>query len=109
MTAPTRDNVFIVGPLKDPAKPIPVLPQSEIDAAVERVRKLLGENMAYQGFLGSVEYSDEDGRFFGSVLGIRDSVSYHGADRAELERHFHSAVEQYLRIKSGVPPAESGE
>ena len=41
MTAPTRNNVYIVGPLKDPNKQIPVLPQKEIDAAVKRVEKMI--------------------------------------------------------------------
>lgn len=43
MTAPTKNNVYIVGPLKDPNRPIPVLPQKEIDAAIERVKQMIGK------------------------------------------------------------------
>ncbi len=40
MTAPTRNNVYIFGQLKDPKKQIPSLPQREIDAAAKRIKEL---------------------------------------------------------------------
>lgn len=40
MTAPTLDNVFFVGELKDPNKPIPMLPAKEIEAAAERIKQI---------------------------------------------------------------------
>lgn len=41
MTAPTRNNVYIFGQLKDQRKQIPVLPQREIDAAIKRVKEMV--------------------------------------------------------------------
>ena len=34
--------------------------------------------MEYKGYLGSVEFSEEDDIFFGKVLGIRSLISYEG-------------------------------
>ena len=34
--------------------------------------------MQYKGYVGSVEFSEEDGIFFGKVLGIRSVISYDG-------------------------------
>ena len=41
--AHTRGNVYCFGSLKDPNRPIPVLPQKEIDAAIERVKQMIGK------------------------------------------------------------------
>ncbi len=32
--------------------------------------------MEYKGYVGSVEFSEEDGIFFGKVMGIRSLISY---------------------------------
>ncbi len=34
--------------------------------------------MRYKGYVGSVQYSAEDGCFIGDVLGIRDMISFEG-------------------------------
>ena len=39
--------------------------------------------MEYKGYLGSVEFSEEDEMFFGRVLGIRSLISYEG-DNAKI-------------------------
>ncbi len=36
--------------------------------------------MEYKGYTGSVEYSYEDGVFFGKAQFIRASISYEGCD-----------------------------
>ena len=40
--------------------------------------------MEYKGYIGSVEFSEEDGVFFGSVMGIRSLISYEGTNAKEL-------------------------
>ena len=40
--------------------------------------------MQYKGYVGSVEFSEEDGIFFGKVLGIRSLISYDGKNAQEL-------------------------
>ena len=47
--------------------------------------------MEYKGYVGSVEFSEEDGIFFGKVMGIRSLISYEGADARSL-------VDDYLLL-----------
>ena len=54
--------------------------------------------MEYKGYVGSVEFSEADGLFFGKVLGIRALVSYEGTNARELIEDFHSAVDDYLLL-----------
>ena len=39
--------------------------------------------MQYKGYVGSVEFSEEDGLFFGRILGIRSVISYDGKNAQE--------------------------
>lgn len=52
----------------------------------------------YKGYVGSVEFSQEDGLFYGKVQGIRALISYEGTNAAELIEDFHAAVDDYLAI-----------
>ena len=54
--------------------------------------------MEYKGYLGSVEFSEEDGVFYGKVMGIRALISYEGTNARELVEDFHGAVEDYLEL-----------
>lgn len=54
--------------------------------------------MLYKGYVGSVEFSEENNLFFGKVQGIRALISYEGATAAELVSDFHAAVDDYLSI-----------
>ena len=62
--------------------------------------------MTYKGYIGSVEFSEEDGVFFGKVLGIRSLISYEGTNAKGLVKDFHGAVDEYLELcqKEGVAP-----
>ena len=40
--------------------------------------------MEYKGYVGNVEFSEEDEVFFGKVIGIRSLISYEGATAKEL-------------------------
>ncbi len=50
----------------------------------------------YKGYIGSVEFSEADGVFYGKVMGIRSLISYEGENAKELLADFHSAVDDYL-------------
>ena len=50
----------------------------------------------YKGYMGSVEFSESDGIFFGKVQGIRSLISYEGSNAAELISDFHNSVDDYL-------------
>ena len=52
--------------------------------------------MQYKGYVGSVEFSENDGILFGKVQGIRSLISYEGTTVRELIDDFHGAVDDYL-------------
>ena len=51
--------------------------------------------MEYKGYIGSVEFSEEDCILYGKVMGIR---SYEGETAKELLEDFHGAVDDYLTL-----------
>lgn len=56
--------------------------------------------MEYKEYIGSVEFSEEDGLFFGKVMGVRALISYEGENAKELIKDFHGAVDDYLKTCS---------
>ena len=58
----------------------------------------MNNTMEYKGYVGSVEFSEEDGLFYGKVMGIRALLSYEGTTAAELVSDFHGAVDDYLAL-----------
>ncbi len=62
--------------------------------------------MEYKGYVGSVEFSEEDKVLFGQVMGILSLISYEGTTAQELLEDFHGAVEDYLELcqAQGIEP-----
>lgn len=56
----------------------------------------MNNTIQYKGYVGSVEFSEEDGIFYGKVLGVRSLISYEGESAKELLDDFHGAVDDYL-------------
>lgn len=54
--------------------------------------------MEYKGYVGSVEFSEEDVIFYGKVMGIRSLISYEGENARELVEGFHKAVDDYILL-----------
>jgi len=52
--------------------------------------------LSHKGYVGRVEFDDEDGLFVGRLLGINDVVGFHGDSVDELRDAFVAAVEDYL-------------
>lgn len=52
--------------------------------------------MTYKGYMARVEFDPRDEIFVGRVLGIADSITFHGTTVAELTRDFHRAITHYL-------------
>ena len=52
--------------------------------------------MKYKGYLGSVAYDDEAEVFYGSVLGIKDVVTFQGCSVGEIKQAFKESVNDYL-------------
>ena len=69
----------------------------------------MNNTMEYKGYVGSVEFSEEDALFFGKVLGIQALISYEGENAHDLVEDFHSAVDDYLELcaAEGVEPEKA--
>ena len=66
----------------------------------------MSSTMEYKGYLGSVEFSEEDKVFYGKAMGIRSLISYEGTTAQELITDFHNAVDDYLALcaEEGITP-----
>ena len=53
--------------------------------------------MTYKGYVGTVEYSEEDGCLFGRIAGIHDIITYEGESVTEIRQAFEEAVDDYLK------------
>lgn len=52
--------------------------------------------MTYKGYKARVEFDPRDNIFVGRVLGIEDSITFHGETVSELRAGFTAAVNHYL-------------
>lgn len=66
----------------------------------------MNNTMQYKGYVGSIEFSENDCVFFGKVQGIRSLISYEGTTAQELLDDFHGAVDDYLALceEEGTEP-----
>jgi len=69
----------------------------------------MNNTMEYKGYVGTVEFSEEDGLFYGKVMGIRSLISYEGTTARELIEDFHGAVDDYLLLctNQGMEPEKA--
>ncbi len=54
--------------------------------------------LEYRGYLGSIEYSEDDEVLHGRLEFIRDLVTYEGTDAKSLRAAFHGAVDDYIEL-----------
>jgi predicted HicB family RNase H-like nuclease len=47
----------------------------------------------YKGYTAKVEFDPEDNILFGNIIGIRDTVGFHGESVSELKEAFQEAVD----------------
>ena len=52
--------------------------------------------MEYNGYRAMIEYDEDDELFVGTVIGINDSISFHGQNIQELKQHFKDNVDNYV-------------
>lgn len=69
----------------------------------------MNNTMEYKGYIGSVEFSEEDALFYGKVMGIRAMISYEGENAKDLIDDFHTAVDDYLEmcLAEGIEPEKA--
>ena len=62
--------------------------------------------LSHRGYLGSVEFDQDERIFYGKLEFIRGLVSYEATDAEGLIRAFHEAVDDYLADceERGEPP-----
>ena len=54
--------------------------------------------MRYKGYLARIDYDESDRVFSGSVLGMAEALSFHGASVDELRGDFEFAIDHYLAV-----------
>lgn len=66
-------------------------------------------SLKYKDYIGSVEFSEEDGVFFGKIEGIDGLVNFEGESVTELTNAFHEAVDDYIAYceAEGIEPRKS--
>jgi len=62
--------------------------------------------LTYNGYTAKIEFDPDDEILFGNIIGIRDTVGFHGKSVGELKEAFHDAVDFYLEScqKAGREP-----
>lgn len=58
----------------------------------------MGKVMEYKGYRASTTYDSDDEVFIGKVLGINDSLNFHGESVSELKETFHNCIDNYLEM-----------
>ena len=69
----------------------------------------MNSTMKYKNLLAAIHYDDDDKIFWGEVIGINDSISFHGHSVNELEDRFHLFVDEYLEEchSKGIEPEKT--
>ena len=67
---------------------------------------MISSLMEYNGYHAKVEFDSEDQIFIGHVLGINDSLNFHGESVKELTQSMHVCIDNYLEYckKVGKEP-----
>ena len=69
--------------------------------------------MTYKGYMARIEFDQRDNIFIGQIVGITDSITFHGETVKALETDFHAAIVRRTVLRSirlGMEePASSGQ
>jgi predicted HicB family RNase H-like nuclease len=52
--------------------------------------------MTHKGYMARVEFDQRDSIFTGKIVGIADSITFHGETVKELKTDFHAAIDHYI-------------
>ncbi len=52
--------------------------------------------MTYKGYTARIEFDERDNIFVGKVIGITDSITFHGETVQELREDFQAAIDHYI-------------
>ena len=56
----------------------------------------MSNTIEYNGYIGTIEHSQEDKCFFGKIDMINDLVTFEAQNATELEENFKNAVDEYI-------------
>ena len=54
--------------------------------------------MEYKGYRALITYDKEDATLIGEVIGLNDSLNFHGNSVQELENSFHRSIDNYIDL-----------
>ena len=62
--------------------------------------------MRYRGYVARLDFDEDSGVFVGSVIGLSEQITFHGASVDELRGDFEFAIDHYLSVckAAGVAP-----
>ena len=62
--------------------------------------------MNYKGYIGKVEYDDENRVFSGTVINVKTVITFYGSTVDEIENEFKLSVDDYLEWcrEDGIEP-----
>jgi len=65
--------------------------------------------MKYKGFFGHAEYDDDAKMFCGKILGLKETIIFHGKTVVELEFSFRTSIDIYLDLceRQGEKPEKT--
>jgi predicted HicB family RNase H-like nuclease len=52
--------------------------------------------MTYKGYMARIEFDQRDNIFIGKIVGITDSITFHGETVKNLKTDFHAAIDHYI-------------
>jgi predicted HicB family RNase H-like nuclease len=56
----------------------------------------MSNTMNYKGYAARVEFDPRDAIFVGQILGVPESITFHGESVTNLTRDFRAAVNHYI-------------
>lgn len=56
----------------------------------------MSNTIEYNGYIGTIEYSQEDKCFFGKIDMINDLVTFEATNANDLEENFKNVVDEYI-------------
>ena len=59
-------------------------------------------HLEYKNYKARISYDNEDKIYYGSIVNIDDSVSFHSKSFSKIEDEFHKAVDDYIELCKSI-------
>lgn len=65
---------------------------------------MMQRTIDHRGYVAGVKFDPRDGIFVGRVLGVPESITFHGKTESDLTRDFHAAIDHFVAdTKTRIP------